>query len=147
MYPHLSRGLGQLNVAFAYPREILLGQLLQVEQGILRALDGADDLVELELHRHAVAVLGVLDDEHHQEGDDRRAGVDDELPGIGKAEERSARGPQYDDEAGSRESEGMTGRARHPRSKLPELAFVIHDAPSLCCWCDGPRLRAFTFGL
>jgi hypothetical protein len=31
----------------------------------VRALQGADQLVELELGRFAVAVLRVLDDEHH----------------------------------------------------------------------------------
>lgn len=40
-----------------------------------------DQLVELGLDG-AVAVLRVLDQEQHQEGDDRGAGVDDELPGV-----------------------------------------------------------------
>ena len=48
----------------------------------------ADQLVELELDRLGVAVLRVLDQEHHQERDDRRAGVDDQLPGVAEAEER-----------------------------------------------------------
>ena len=39
--------------------------------------------VEFHLDRGAVAVLRVLDQENHQEGDDGRAGVDDELPGVG----------------------------------------------------------------
>src|SRR5205085_2032994 len=42
----------------------------------------ADDFalrVELGLHRSSVAVLGVLDDEHHPERHDRGAGVDEQL--------------------------------------------------------------------
>ena len=39
------------------------------------------DLVQLQLHGQRVLVLRALDEEHHQEGDDGGAGVDDELPG------------------------------------------------------------------
>jgi hypothetical protein len=45
----------------------------------VRAFDGAYDLVELDLERRSVAVLRVLDDEDHQEGDDRRRRVDHQL--------------------------------------------------------------------
>ena len=55
---------------------------------------GADQFVELGLHGRAVAVLRVLDQEHHQEGDDRGAGVDDQLPGVAKAEDRPASPPR-----------------------------------------------------
>jgi len=43
-----------------------------------------DDFIQLELHRFAVAVLGVLDQKHHQERHDRRRCVDYQLPGIAK---------------------------------------------------------------
>ena len=49
-----------------------------------------DQLVQLGLHRRTVAVLGVLDQEHHQEGDDGRAGVDHQLPGLAELEDRPA---------------------------------------------------------
>src|SRR5688572_12874584 len=67
--------------------EALVVDVLQVEQRVVRALGGADQLVELELDRLGVAVLRVLDQEHHQEGDDRGGGVDDQLPGIAEAEQ------------------------------------------------------------
>ena len=72
-------------------------QLLEIEQRVPRALGHADQLVELDLQRVGVAVLGVLDQEHHQEGDDGRAGVDDELPGVAEAEDRPADRPQHDE--------------------------------------------------
>ena len=59
-------------------------------------LRGADQLVELDLHGLGVAVLRVLDQEHHQERDDRGAGVDDELPGVAEAEDRSSDAPRDD---------------------------------------------------
>ena len=51
-----------------------------------------------------VAVLRVLHQEHHQEGDDGGAGVDDELPVLGEAEQRSGQRP--DDHPAEREHEG-----------------------------------------
>ena len=43
-----------------------------------------------------IAVLRVLDQEDHQERNDGRAGVDDELPRIGIMEGRTERGPDDD---------------------------------------------------
>ena len=54
--------------------------------------------VQLELNRRGVAVLSVLDQEHHEERDDRRPGVDDQLPSVGIAEGRPTGGPQKNDE-------------------------------------------------
>jgi hypothetical protein len=45
-----------------------------------------------------VAVLGVLNQKHHQECDDGRARVDNQLPGIRKLEGWSGYGPNYYDE-------------------------------------------------
>jgi hypothetical protein len=49
-------------------------------------LFGADQLVEFDLDRLRVAVLVVLQQEHHEEGDDRGAGVDRQLPGVAETE-------------------------------------------------------------
>ncbi|KAG1062323.1 hypothetical protein G6F40_017956 [Rhizopus arrhizus] len=48
----------------------LFVQLFQVEQLVVGLGRRADQLVELDLHRRGVRVLRVLDQEHHQEGDD-----------------------------------------------------------------------------
>ena len=53
----------------------------------------ADEFVQLQVQRLGVTVLGVLDEENHQEGDDRRTGIDDELPGVREMKERAAGGP------------------------------------------------------
>jgi hypothetical protein len=41
-----------------------------------------DELVEFNLNRHAIPILRILDQEHHEKGDDRRTGIDYELPRI-----------------------------------------------------------------
>jgi hypothetical protein len=48
--------------------------------------DGPDQLIELDLDRFGVAVLGALNQEHHQERHDRGSRVDHELPGVAEAE-------------------------------------------------------------
>ena len=63
------------------------------------------------LQRKCVAVLGVLNEEDHQEGDDGGAGVDDQLPGIAVTEDRPAHGPADDDQHRADERPGMTRSA------------------------------------
>ena len=84
----LERGPDQL--------DLLIGEMLDADELLARFVDGAEELVELGLHRRPVAVLAVLDQEHHQEGDDRRPGVDHQLPRVGIMEHRPGHGPHRD---------------------------------------------------
>src|SRR3954454_1074840 len=65
-----------------------LRQILQVEQRVPRLLVDPDQFVELEMDSARVAALRALDQENHQERDNRCPRVDDELPGVGPAEYR-----------------------------------------------------------
>ena len=57
----------------------------------------ADQLVELDLDGRAITVLRILNQKDHQEGDDGRARVDHELPGVGIVEQRAGKRPyKYD---------------------------------------------------
>lgn len=67
-----------------------------------------DQFVQFDLDRLSVLVLGVLDQEDHQEGHDGRGGIDDELPGVAVVEQRSSGDPDQDDAAGNREGDGPT---------------------------------------
>ena len=98
--------------------ELFVGQLLEIDQLVARALESANELVELDVNRDRVPVLRVLDQEHHEKGDDRRAGIDDELPRIGKVEDGSGDGPPEDDQ--NREDEGP-GRPHTARRQVGEL--------------------------
>jgi hypothetical protein len=60
------------------------------------AIRRTDELVELDLNRGAVAVLRVLDQEHHEECHDRGRRVDHELPAVAEAEDRTADKPDAD---------------------------------------------------
>ena len=69
----------------------------------MRTSGCSDQLVELDLNSLGVPVLRVLDQEDHQERDDGRSRVDDELPGIAESEERSGDDPDQDNGDGQRE--------------------------------------------
>ena len=52
-----------------------------------------DQFVQFGLDGSAVPVLRILHKKDHEEGHNRNACFDDELPSIGKAEEGTAHGP------------------------------------------------------
>src|SRR3954447_7672194 len=74
--------LAQPPELFLQLAQIFIGKFLEIDQLIPSAFDGANDLVELEVNCLGVPVLSVLDQKYHQESDDRRSGINDELPGI-----------------------------------------------------------------
>jgi hypothetical protein len=87
-------------------RHFLVGALFEIDKPVAGGIEGAQELVQLEVQGAGVPVLGMLDKEDHQKGNDGRAGIDDELPRIRKAEDGSRHCPREDDGAGSRECDG-----------------------------------------
>ena len=93
------------------------------------------------MHRLGVAVLCVLNQEDHQEGDDRRTGIDDQLPDVGKMKGRSGQRPDDDDQNGAAKSprasqdHGRTAREYPKRianeAKNIALSFVLFKFFSL----------------
>src|SRR6185503_16207433 len=94
--------------------------MLDPDELLARLVDGAEEFVELGLHRRAIAVLAVLDQEHHQEGDDGRAGVDNQLRGIREFEDRPGHRPDDDHQHRRDESQWLTGGRRGLRSEPVE---------------------------
>ncbi len=73
----LLQGLaGQQLVAPSELVQVVLLQLFEVQQRVVRAPRGADQFIDLDLQGFGIAVLRVLDQEHHEKGDDGGAGVD-----------------------------------------------------------------------
>ncbi len=66
--------------------EFVVGELFQIDEVIASTVKCADEFIKLQVHGFGVAVLGVLDQEHHQKCDDRRAGINDQLPRVGVME-------------------------------------------------------------
>src|SRR5262245_33999704 len=83
-------------------------------------MGGANELVELQMNGGGVAVLGALNQEHHQERDDGGARVDDELPGVREAEERTRNGPDDDDRERGAKGGRLASQDRHAVSEVTE---------------------------
>jgi hypothetical protein len=71
--------------------------ILQIQQGISRGPIDPDQLVELEMKCARVAALRTLDEEHYQDSHNGSSGVNDQLPRIGPAGERSRNRPDEED--------------------------------------------------
>ncbi|MNP10637.1 hypothetical protein D3C76_1027930 [compost metagenome] len=68
-----------------------------------------------------VAVLGVLDQEHHQEGDDGGRGVDHQLPGVVEVEQRPGNRPSQDQQAGHAKGHRPAGTVGQPLGETVEF--------------------------
>ncbi|MNN47243.1 hypothetical protein D3C81_1616550 [compost metagenome] len=80
------------------------------------------------MDRDGVLVLALLDQEHHQEGDDGGAGVDDQLPGLREPEHGPGDGPGG--HHAEREHE-CSGRARMARGATREAVKRVQYAGML----------------
>src|SRR5436190_23325229 len=81
--------LGEFHERLLQLVEIFLLELLEIQQFVARVADRPDQFIELHLNGFGVAVLSALNQEHHQERDDRRGGVDHQLPRVAETEIRS----------------------------------------------------------
>src|SRR5438067_1675476 len=116
--------------------------MLDADELLARLVDCAQELVELGLHRRTVAVLAVLDQEYHQEGDDRRSGVDDQLPRIGIMEDGPGRRPDEDHADGEAEGQRMTGpgggSCRAPVEETPHAPTNARAIALVPSWLFSP---------
>jgi hypothetical protein len=64
------------------------------------------------MHRLGITILGILNQEYRQECNDRRSRIDDELPGVAKAKERTRNQPEYYDPSSQSEYDRMSGGTR-----------------------------------
>ncbi len=83
------------------------------------------------MHCPAVAVLGVLDQEHHEKRDDGGAGIDDELPGIAELEQWPGQRPEHDDRDGHTEGRRVTGGLGRDLGEPVERLRESHAPSSL----------------
>jgi hypothetical protein len=82
-----------------------------------------------------VAVLRVLDQKHHQKGNDRRGGVDDQLPGIGKMNRWSGENPDKNYEHGSSKSPGaLEGDRQMAGEDAKCIAYYAKKSRSFSCF-------------
>lgn len=89
--------LGLFGEFTAHLSQFLFIQLFNADELIL-CLRRQDQLVKFCLKCLAVAVLGVLQNEHHKKGDDCCPGINYEFPSITEPEKWTRRGPRKHEE-------------------------------------------------
>src|SRR5688572_28579740 len=118
-------------------REFLFGLFLELNQLRTSSFYRRQQLVELEMDRMGMTVLSILNEEHHEKCDDRRAGIDDQLPAFRKAVVRARYQPDEHEEKGYDEDP----RRSHPvgSSGREPAKHLVHVSPPRCP-SAGPRL-------
>jgi len=120
--------LGQLEIVTFQLLQLLFRHFLEIQDRIPGAVHCTDKLVQFDLHCGAIAILGVLDQEDHQEGDDGGAGIDDELPGITEVKNRTGRRPDEDDRRGNRKRARMPRRSGGPFGQAGKRSRDAHSS-------------------
>src|SRR5215468_496971 len=100
------------------------------------------------MHCFGVTVLRVLNQKHHEERDDCRGGVDDQLPGVREMKSRSGDEPNknYQNGAakgpGAAKQEGRTLRERpeHVADSAKKIALLL----AFLCFLDPGFVRHVT---
>src|SRR5437764_12195980 len=84
--------------------EIFVGEPFKINKLVPSAFNSTYDLVEFQIKCFRVTVLRVLNEKHHEEGDDGRAGIDNELPGVRETKRWARQSPNGNDDDRQRES-------------------------------------------
>lgn len=77
-------------------RQVVVTEIFEADVLSACAVCSAKEFIEFDLDGFTVAILGVLDEEDHQKGDDSGACIDDKLPSIRIVEEWSSCRPDND---------------------------------------------------
>jgi len=111
-----------------YLFKFLFSQIVEIKEAVPGVFTDSDQLIEFEVQGRCVAALSVLDEEHHKESDNSGAGVDDQLPGVGKMKCRTGRCPVNDTGAGQDENRSAATLLRGPLSGRVE-GFAEREKP------------------
>ena len=133
---HVRRTGGVMAVVAEQSTQLDAGAVLDPDEAVVGLLGGPDDLVELELDGHVVAVLVVLADDEQDEAEDGGAGGGRQLPGAGVVDQGAGRQPPDDrreEEDGELGRPGQVAAAagdpavpgRLPPDRLHHMASVV----------------------
>src|ERR1041384_1948634 len=86
-------GLTDFFVALFQFVQLFVGKLLDIDKIVIGWMVRAGQLIQLQVQRLGITILGVLNEKDHKKRNDSSACVDDELPSVRKMKERPAHGP------------------------------------------------------
>src|SRR5206468_12085289 len=67
---------------FLKASEIFVGKIFQIDKFISSAFQRSNYFVEFQMSRFGIAILRILNEKDHQESNNCRSGINNELPGI-----------------------------------------------------------------
>jgi hypothetical protein len=144
----------QRSILFVQGVEFFFGEIFRINEAVAGSLKRRDQLVELDVQGEGLLVLRALDQEDHQERQDGRAGVNHELPGVGKVEDWANNPPDQHDTQRQEKRLRSAGYLGGPDGKPLQqvsarlvagcVARFMPSRPSLvsCTWC---HLAEFLF--
>lgn len=91
----------------------------------MATLGRPQQFVELDLDGLAITILRILNQEYHQEGHNRRRGVDDQLPGITEVKYRTQNRPNDDGAKSQSERHWATHHAGGDSSEVLESTMLF----------------------
>ena len=109
--------------------QVFVGKFFKIDKFVSRTFEGADDLIQFQMDRFGIAVLGVLDQEHHKKGDDRCGRINNELPCIGEMKGGSGEDPHEDDK--HRSGKGPGAAKDDGRPARENAKGVTYDAKKI----------------
>lgn len=130
--------VGQLDVEFFEGVQFFFTEVFDIHEPVACALGGSDQLIELEVKGQGIPVLGLLDDEYHEEGNNGSACVDDQLPGIGEFEYWAGNCPDYNGQQGDDECARSTCDPCDISCEPAEVMFLVCHK---CCVGHGNNIR------
>jgi hypothetical protein len=113
-----TRPSSELLIVLSQCLEPLVVKLLEIEQYISRPLRHADEFVDLDMHCSRVAVLGVLDHEHHQKSNDGRRRVELRVARCRCSQTQVPRAPNEDSCQGRQEGDRTPRNVGNPLGKI-----------------------------
>ena len=109
--------------------QLFIGKILEIDELIARVFDRTNEFVQFQVNCFGVTILRVLNHEHHQERDNGRCSVDDQLPRIGEVKCGASDKPNKDDEQSAGE---CPGAAHHDgRTTREDTERVTDDAKQI----------------
>ena len=87
--------------------ELFVSGVFDVGDFVVGVLHRQNELGQLDLKRLCVVVLRVLNQKNHEKSHDRRAGIDDELPGVAIVKDWATYAPHQDHRDCRQKSSGL----------------------------------------
>ena len=78
--------------------QLFIRKVLEIDEFIARVFNRANEFVQFQMNCLSISILGVLNQKYHQESDNGRSGVYDQLPRVGKVKNGATNEPDDNDQ-------------------------------------------------